>query len=71
MHGGPGLQCFELPLYDALTKGVMQTTINLEDGYDAKTVYEAQNLISEGNLETVLELAGTFQILRTDIKNGH
>ena len=54
----------------------MQTTVNLEDVYDvelrnslqrlkdAKTVKEAQNLISEDNLEKVLELAGTLQILR-------
>ena len=54
----------------------MQTTVNLEDVYevdlrnslhflkDAKTVEEAQNLISEDNLEKVLELAGTLQILR-------
>jgi len=76
VHGGPGPKCFGLPLYDALTKGVMQTTVNLEDMYDvelrnslqrlkdAKTVKEAQNLISEDNLEKVLELAGTLQILR-------
>ena len=71
VHGGPGPKCFGLPLYDALTKGVMQTTVNLEDVYDveltnslqllkdAKTVKEAQNLISEDNLEKVLELADT------------
>ena len=76
VHGGPGPKCFGLPLYDALTKGVMQTTVNLEDVYDvelrnslqrlkdAKIVKEAQNLISEDNLEKVLELAGILQILR-------
>ena len=76
MHGGPGPKCFGLPLYDALTKGVIQTTVNLEDVYDvelrnslqllkdAKTVKEAQNLISDDNLEKVLELVGTLYILR-------
>ena len=76
VHGGPRPKCFGLPLYDALTKGVMQTTVNLEDVYDvelrnslqllkdAKTVQEVQNLTSEDNLENVLELAGTLQILR-------
>ena len=77
VHGGPGPKYFGQPLYDAVTKGVMQAVVSLEDVYDfelrtslhdvksASTVEEAQSLISDRNLETILDLAGTLQVLRT------
>ena len=34
VHGGPGPRCFGPPLYDALTKGVTQANVCLEDVYD-------------------------------------
>lgn len=76
VHGGPGPRCFGPPLYDALTKGVTQANVCLDDVYDfdlrnslqalknTTSVQEAQKLMSDHNLETVLELAGTLQILR-------
>lgn len=83
VHGGPGPRCFGLPLYDALTKGVTQANVCLEDVYDfdlrnslqaiknTTSVQEAQKRISDHNLETVLELAGTLQIVtkQEDILN--
>ncbi|XP_068678772.1 uncharacterized protein [Montipora foliosa] len=65
VHGGPGPRCFGLPLYDALTKGVTQANVCLENVYDfdlrnslqaiknTTSVQEAQKLISDHNLETV------------------
>ena len=76
VHGGPGPRCFGLPLYDSLIKGVSQASVSVDDVYDvdlrnslealknAKTIQEAEQLISDVNLEKVLELAGTHQILR-------
>ena len=76
VHGGPGPRCFGLPLYDALTKGVTQASVSVEDIYDfnirnsmqalknSRTVEEAEQLISDHNQENLLELAGTFQMLR-------
>ena len=76
VHGGPGPRCFGVPLYDALTKGVTQATVSIEDVYDinirnflqalknSRTVEEAEKLISDHNLENLLELAGTLQVLR-------
>ena len=76
VYGGPGPRCFGPPLYDALTKGVTQANVCLKDVYDfdlwnslqalknTTSVQGAQKLISDHNLETVLELAGTLQILR-------
>ena len=76
VHGGPGPRCFGVPLYDALTKGVTQATVSVEDVYDinirnslqalknSRTVEEAEKLILDHNLENLLELAGTLQVLR-------
>ena len=76
VHGGPGPRCFGLPLYDSLIKGVSQASVSVNDVYDvdlrnslqalknAKTIQEAEQLISDVNLEKVLELAGIYQILR-------
>ena len=76
VYGGPGPRCFGVPLYDALTKGVTQATVSVEDVYDinirnslqalknSRTVEEAEKLISDHNLENLLELAGTLQVLR-------
>ena len=76
VHGGPGPRCFGLPLYDSLIKGVSQASVSVNDVYDvdlrnslqalknAKTIQEAEQLVSDVNLEKVLELAGTHQILR-------
>ena len=76
VHGGPGPRCFGLPLYDSLIRGVSQASVSVNDVYDvdlrnslealknAKTIQEAEQLISDVNLEKVLELAGTYQVLR-------
>jgi len=59
-----------------LIKGVSQASVSVNDVYDvdlrnslqalknAKTIQEAEQLVSDVNLEKVLELAGTHQILR-------
>lgn len=77
VHGGPGPRCFAPPFYDALTRGVRQASVKLEDVYDFElrghlqllmdttTVEEARTVISTNNLDTVLELAGTLQFLKT------
>ncbi|KAK2556269.1 G2/M phase-specific E3 ubiquitin-protein ligase [Acropora cervicornis] len=83
VHGGPGPRCFGPPLYDALTKGATQANVCLEDVYDfdlrnslqaiknTTSVQEAHKLISDHNVETILELAGTLQIVskQEDILN--
>jgi hypothetical protein len=78
VHGGPGPRCFGEPLYDALTKGVLKASVNVDDIYDfelknslntlknASTVEKARKLISvSNNLETILDLAGTLQVFQT------
>lgn len=77
VHGGPGPRCFGRSLYDALTKGVMKASVDVEDVYDfelqgslysflnSPTVEEAQTLISNSNLETIFDLAGTLEVLKT------
>jgi hypothetical protein len=70
--------CFDQPLYDTLTKGVLKASVNVDDVYDfelknslntlknASTVEEARKLISDSNnLETILDLAGTLQVFQT------
>ena len=76
VQGGSGPRCSSPPLYDAQIKGVTQANVCLEDAYNfdlrnslqalKNTTFaqEAQKLVSDHNLETVLELAGTLQILR-------
>jgi hypothetical protein len=34
VHGGPGPRCFGEHLYDALTKGVLKASVNVDDVYD-------------------------------------
>jgi hypothetical protein len=77
VHGGPGPRCFARPLYDALTNGVLKASVDVEDVYDLElqgsllsfvnspTVEEAQSLIANSNLETIFDLAGTLEVLKT------
>jgi hypothetical protein len=77
VHGVPGPMCFGEPLYDALTKGVLKASVNVDDVYDfelrnslntlknASTDEEARKLFSDSNLETILDLAGTLQVFET------
>ena len=77
VHGGPGPRCFSQSLYDALTIGVQRASVDVEDVYDfelqgslksfvsSPTVEEAQTLISNSNLETIFDLAGTLEVLKT------
>ena len=83
VHGGPGLSFFSPVLYDALIKGPDKVKANLEDVYDpelklslrelsgAKSVQEAYDIVSRKNLDTILELGGTLQQIKSikDIDN--
>lgn len=82
VHGGPGVRCLAGACYDALVKGTQHAHATLEDVYDydlksslqqlnaASTVEEASHIINDSRLDTVLDMAGTLQVLSTttDIK---
>ena len=67
----------DLSIYHALTKEVLSTSLDVEDVYDfelqgflsffvnSTMVEEAQKLISNNNLETIFDLAGTLEVLKT------
>ena len=77
VHGGPGPRCFSRSFYHALTNGVLSTSVDVEDVYDfelqgslssfvnSTTVEEAQKLILNSNLETIFDLPGTLEVLKT------
>ena len=77
VHGGPGPRCFNRTFYDALTNGVLKASVDVEDVYDFElqgslssfvnftTVEEAQHFISNSNLETIFDLAGTLEVFKT------
>ena len=77
VHGGPGLWFFSPVLYDALIKGPDQVKVALQDIYDpelrtsleelsgAQSVQEAYEVMSRNNLDTILELGGTLQPIKS------
>ena len=83
VHGGPGL-CFLSPVqYDALIYGPDKVQVAVEDIYEpelktslqqlsrAQSVQEGNEVMSRNNLDTVLELGGTLQQIKSikDIDN--
>lgn len=82
VHGGPGINSLSPVLYNALVKGVENTTVSVEDVYDhelklalsklsdAKSVEEGSEIKSQYKLDTILDLAGTIHPFKSvdDIK---
>ena len=77
VHGGPGLQFFSPCLYEALVNGVDKVQATADDVYDpelksslqklsqVQAVPDAYEMMSSNNLDTILELAGTLNHIRS------
>ena len=77
VHGGPGLHFFSPCLYDALVNGVDKSQATVDDVYDpelksslqklsqAQAVPDAYEMMSRNNLDTILELAGTLNRVKS------
>ena len=77
VHGGPGLHFFSLCLYDALVNGVDKVQGTVDDVYDpelksslqklsqVQAVPDAYEMMSRNNLDTILELAGTLNQVKS------
>ena len=77
VHGGPGLCFFRPFLYDALTKGPDKLQVTVDDVHDpelksslqqlsrAQLVPQAYEIMSRNNLDTILELGGTLQQIKS------
>ena len=75
VHGVPGIKCLSTILFDALVHGPDKTVVTIEDVYDpelkssleqfskAKSVKEAYEIMHSNNLDTILELGGTLQLI--------
>ena len=53
VHGGPGPRCFALLFYDALTRGIKKTSVNLEDVYDFDLRSSLQELMDTKTVDEV------------------
>ena len=83
VHGGPALKCLSHVCFDCIVKGTQNVNASLKDvcDYDlrmslekllnASNVEDAQQIISNGSLELVFDLAGTFEVIKTisDVSN--
>ena len=79
VHGGPGANCFSSACYDALVNETgtlnLSTTIDditdfelqtsLEKLLQAPGVDDARQIIHDEKLDTVFDMAGTFQMIRS------
>jgi hypothetical protein len=77
VHGGPGIKCLSAVLFYALVHGPDKSVVTIEDVYDpglkssleqfskAKSVKEAYEIMSSTNLDTILELGGTLQLMKS------
>ena len=73
VHGGPGPQCFAPQMFDALIYDLSKVIVSVEDIYDhelksalqvllnSASKEDAVGLMNDGNLMTILDLAGTLQ----------
>ena len=76
VHGGPAPQFLSPSMFDALVNDMSKVVVSVQDVYDAElqsslqallnstTLEEALRLMNEGNLPTILDLAGTLQPVR-------
>ena len=76
VHGGPAPQFLSPLMFDALVNDMSKVVVSVQDVYDAElqsslqallnsaTLEEALRLMNEGNLPTILDLAGTLQPVR-------
>ena len=77
VHGGPAPQFLSPLMFDALVNDMSKVVVSVQDVYDAElqssllallnagTLKEALRLLNEGNLPTILDLAGTLQPVRS------
>ena len=77
VHGGPAIRCFSPGLYHSLINGVRSASVDISDVYDpelrdyllalinCQSVPDAQACISQPNLQTVLDLAGTLKPVKS------
>ena len=73
VHGGPAPQFLSPLMFDALVNDMSKVVVSVQDVYDAElqssllallnagTLKEALRLLNEGNLPTIVDLAGTLQ----------
>ena len=76
VHGGPGPKFFSPVMFQALISDMSKVTVSIEDVYDCELQMSLQTLldssspeegvqrINEGNLPTILDLAGTLVPVR-------